>query len=41
MKNPVETASALCVLFGLAAVALGQDVRTGFDKHANFERYHT
>jgi len=41
MKNLVKIASALCVLFAFAAMALGQDVRTDFDRHANFERYHT
>ena len=41
MKNLLKIGAVLSVVMAFAAIAMGQDVRTDYDKHASFENYHT
>jgi hypothetical protein len=41
VKNLLKIGAALTVVLAFAAIAMGQDVRTDYDKHASFENYHT
>lgn len=41
MKNLLKFGPVLSVVLAFTAIALGQDVRTDYDKHAMFGNYHT
>jgi hypothetical protein len=41
MRNLLKIGAMLSAFMAFAAIAMSQDVRTDYDKHASFENYHT
>jgi Domain of unknown function (DUF4136) len=41
MRNLLKIGAMLSAFMAFAAIAMSQDVRTDYDKHASFEKYHT